>query len=333
MRSLCPSAHQFREEILTQLSGETPFVDGHIATELLPVQLGSKRNVEYFNVDPNQIIRHVDTKVTAQGAITVSGVTGTKVAALLDTYWHAAAVGQFDIEELGREVCEGLALRRSFASVSIDYEKTVADYFNSNVNLDPTVAAEGVQPASSITTAAQDPLAPILDGIIRITKRTGRRPNVVVIPLEGFLEMSAHPLVQARIYGSGSVGVSPMTVTAEQLAKAIGVAKVLVPHGAYVTTNGTEPTQIWDPTKWFVARVDTTMFADIDTLGQTRRLRMNETVAGHEQKPDLADGVMCTGWNEASPPRELIAARVDQLALRHTRWKNCIYKVHFNAGI
>jgi hypothetical protein len=97
-----------------------------------------------------------------------------------------------------------------------------ADYFTTSKWLtDTTVAAKWDDFANS------DPIGDVRTGIITIQKRTGMKPNKLVLGAEVFIKLIDHPDIVARL--SGGATASQMALVNENiLARIFGVDEVLV---------------------------------------------------------------------------------------------------------
>lgn len=326
-QSLVPVAQVLREDLAPALSdvNSIPGVDMLVAQDILPVSLRGSRFFEYFNIDPLQYVKATRAKIAANGAFPVSGLTGTRNTGNLDIYRHGAECKEMDIVDKGLAYAELAAVKRAYAVVANQYEIDVAAAIAA---LWAASGTTGQTAGSSLTTAAQDPIEFIKDGIIQVRKNCGLQPDGLLIQHETYLEMINHPLVVARFNGGGNPNPKNVIIGTDQFAAFLGIKKVSIAGAMTVAENATTMTSIWSNLSCYLY-VSQPWSDDVPSVGATMRLRTTEAIPGHEDKGEVGDGVMLTSYDEPNPSRRVITATMHQKAITHPYAARAGYRITF----
>lgn len=325
-QSLVPTAQVLREDLASVLSGTIPWMDGLVATSILPVNLRGSRFLEYFNIDPLQYIKQTQVKIANNGAFAVSGVAGTRNTANLLTYQHGAEAKWQDKVDRGTLYAEQVAAKRAYAATALQYEIDVAAAVAA---LWAASGTTGQTAGSSLTTAAQDPLEFFKDGLIQVQKNCGMMPTGAIIPHETFMEIINHPLVISRLNGGGNPNAKDLVIPAQRLAAFLGLQRIDIAKGAYVAENATTATAIWSNLSCYLYVANQGWEDDVPSVGATMRLRVTDPIPGHEDKGEVGDGIMLTQYDEPNPARTVIVATAVQAGVTHPYASRAGYNITF----
>jgi len=327
-QSQVPTGQVIREDLTGAISDETPWTEGLVATQVLPVMPRSKRFFEHLTFDPLQYIKQVQSKPAVNGAFTVVGMTGAKQTGNLDLYQLGAFASWNDKTELGELEAEKLATKRAYAGTALQYEIDVA------AALAAALAAAGTTgetAGAALSNAAQDPLGFFQRGIYGVFGKCGKMPSGAVIPLEQFLGIVNHPLVADRLWGKGSPDQRPLIVSAEKLASLLSIPKILIAAGKKVVENAAATSDIWPSVDSYLFYNTPGMWQpDIATLGATMRLT-SITPPGHTEKPAVGDGYMVTSFDQGNPPGTTVVVTAEQAGALHPFATRCGWRIAFPA--
>ncbi len=141
------------------------------------------------------------------------------------------------IQERKAQVCAMHALR--------DWERDVLSLLT-NTTITPASGATGITLATPWDQAGAKPITDIQIAREANRRRSGgRRPNTLVIGAAVVPYLAANAEVRARI-GGGTVGVQPDMLTAEMLAQAIGIQRVIIHEGIDSLTDDGQPVTLTD---------------------------------------------------------------------------------------
>jgi hypothetical protein len=141
------------------------------------------------------------------------------------------------IQERKAQICAMHALR--------DWEADVVGLLT-NTTITPASGATGITLGTPWDQASAKPITDIQ--VAREANRRrggGRRPNTLVLGAAVVPYLAANAEVRARI-GGGTVGVQPDMLTAEMLAQAIGIQRVIIHEGIQSLTDDGQPTTLTD---------------------------------------------------------------------------------------
>ena len=210
--------------------------EGFIADQLLPVTPVSKQSDIYYKYNHGHNRRH-EVNLSARAPGTLAKKVHTSVTS--DTYFapnYALATDWPVEDEVNAD--EVLAWAESSAilvsdRLQVDYELRIADLAVTSANVQTVTA---INTAWSNTTGSR-PLDDMTTEVENFRQNTGMRPNIAIIPEQVMTFLRRNDQLRDILFGDKG-GLVDET----QLAKLIGVGRILVP-AAQVNTFGETETE------------------------------------------------------------------------------------------
>lgn len=227
--------------------------EGFIADEVLPTTLVSKQSDMFYKYNHLEWFRNAPDNMTLRAPATeakkvhLTVGTGTYFAPnyALGTDWPV------EDEVNADEVLQWAESQALFITdrLLMDYELRVADLCvtTTNVGTVSTIASVWTDHTNST------PLSDLKSKLENFRQRTGKRANTIIIPEQVQAELSLNVQLRDRVLGSTAPGL----VSNADLAKILGVGKVLTPMSQVNTSVEADPqggtlANVWGDHVWLM---------------------------------------------------------------------------------